>query len=1481
MPQTYRYLLLVLWTMLVGGLSAQTARLQVIHNSPDALAQEVDVYVNGSLLLDNFAFRTATPFVDVPAEVDLNIGVAPGNSAGPDDIIATFTVNLADGESYIAMATGLLDAGSYDPFQPFTLNVFSGAREAATDPGNTDMLVYHGSTDAPTVDVVETEVTMGATLVDNLFYGDFAGYLEVPTDDYVLEIRDAGGMTTLKTYDAPLATLGLDGAALTVVASGFVDPAANNNGPAFGLFVALPAGGALIPLPELLTAARVQVIHNAADALADTVDIYINDALAIDNFAFRTATPYLELPAGVDLTVGVAPGNSASADDVIAEFTYNLVGGRAYQLIATGLLDPSNYEPFQPFTIDVYPDAREFGMAGGSVDVLVYHGATDAPPVDVIETAVTGGATILNDLAYGEFAGYLSLPVADYRLQVRDSSGMTALKSYEVPLATLGLDSAALTVIASGFLDPAANNNGAPFGLFVALPSGGDLLPLPESSARVQVIHNSSDALADTVDVYINDVLAIDNFAFRTATPYLDVPAELPVTVGIAPANSASANDILLSYDYTLVQGRTYQLIASGLLDNANYSPFQPFGIAVYPNAREAGTTGGFTDVLVYHGSTDAPAVDVVETAVTGGATIINDMAYGEFAGYSSLPTDNYRLEVRDETGTVTVASYEVPLADLGLDSAALTVVASGFLDPSSNNQGAGFDLYAVFPNGDMIALPRSTARIQVIHNAPDALAAEVDVYLNGQLAIDNFAFRSATPYIDVPAVTDLVVGIAPADSEGPEDVIAEFTYNLVPERSYQVIATGLLDAGSYSPFQPFDLAVYPASRESADDPANVDVLVYHGSTDAPAVDIVETAVTGGLTIIEDMAYGEFAGYLELQTADYRLEVRDETGTVTVASYEVPLASLGLGGNALTVIASGFLDPLANNNGDAFGLFAVLANGQVVALPNSTARIQVLHNSPDAAAASVDVYLNGARVLDDFAFRTATPFIDVPAVLPIQVGIAPGNSASADDIIATFEYTLIPDRRYQLIATGVLDAGSYDPFQPFDIAVYPMARESASNTGNVDVLVYHGATDAPAVDVVETAVTGGVTIINDLAYGEFAGYLELAAADYQLDVRDETGTVTVATYLAPLGSLGLEGQALSVVASGFLDPSVNNDGPGFGLFAVLPAGGPFLALPSPPATARVQVIHNSPDQLAGAVDVYLDDQLLIDNFAFRTATPFVDVPAGVNISLGVAPPNSTSAADILTAFDVILEPGETYIVVADGLVTPFGYDPFVAFSLEVYPSGRESAAQAGFTDVLVHHGSTDAPTVDVVETSVTGGVTIVDDLSYASFAGYLELPTLDYTLDVRDATGTTTVQSYGAPLATLGLDGAALVVVASGFLNPAANLNGPAFGLYAALPTGGALIPLPLVTTSTDGLPEGASISFFPNPATDILMLQLENLDVRQVRLHDLSGREIPVRYTQGGDTIRIPVSGLPTGTYVMTVSGEDFTVREKIFIVE
>ncbi len=233
-----------------------------------------------------------------------------------------------------------------------------------------------------------------------------------------------------------------------------------------------------------------------------------------------------------------------------------------------------------------------------------------------------------------------------------------------------------------------------------------------------------------------------------------------------------------------------------------------------------------------------------------------------------------------------------------------------------------------------------------------------------------------------------------------------------------------------------------------------------------------------------------------------------------------------------------------------------------------------------------------------------------------------------------------------------------------------------------------------------------------------------------------------------------------------------------------------------PVFARVQVIHNSADPVAEFVDVYLDDVLLLEDFEFRTATPFVDVPADVPVSIDIAPAGSTSSADSVYNLTATLDESETYLVIATGVLDPSQFDESVNspidFRLEVYAGAREIASDPAETDLLVHHGSTDAPTVDVLETSVPVGI-IVDDITFPEFQGYLELVPGDYEIDITNADGTVIVASYGVPLSTLNLDGAALTVLASGFLNPSVNQDGAAFGLWVSLASGGALVELPLL----------------------------------------------------------------------------------------
>ncbi|MFN4122790.1 MAG: DUF4397 domain-containing protein [Flavobacteriales bacterium] len=780
-----------------------------------------------------------------------------------------------------------------------------------------------------------------------------------------------------------------------------------------------------------------------------------------------------------------------------------------------------------------------------------------------------------------------------------------------------------------------------------------------------------------------------------------------------------------------------------------------------------------------------------------------------------------------------------------------------------------------------------SQARIQVIHNSADAAAAVVDIWVNNSiLLLDDFAFREASPWVDAPAGVPITVDIKAPDSDQNSPIIASFPFTLDNGVRYVIVANGIVSPTGYNPATPFNLHVYPMGQEASGSAETTDVLVFHGATDAPTVDVFEVGVPAG-QIVNDLAYSEFQGYLALPTLDFRLQVRDQTGSISVAEFAAPLATLGAGGASVVVFASGFLNPANNSNGPAFGLFAALADGTVLELPGvpfTPATIEFIHNVADAAAAEVDVYINGALALDNFAFRTSSGFVPVPVPAfgtTNNIRICPPNSTDDSNFIVEFS-SIITTETYVVVVNGIASPSGYTPAPAISLDGFMAARETGENSANTDILIHHGSTDAGPVAVNEATLGN---IIPNFAYTDFESYISLPANEnYTIQIRDVAQTTTIASYVAPLNTLSLGGAAITVVASGFLNPANNSNGPAFGLFVSTGTAGPLLALPlvEEPEMVNVQIIHNSADAAAATVDVWLDNELLINDFAFRTATPFTPVMANTQYEVRISPANSTDTTGSIKKFVVNFPAGNDYIVVANGIASPSGYSPAPELTLHVFNEARLVAGAENRTDIVVYHGSTDAPTVDIFEASGPTAARIIDDLSYSEFSDVLELPTLNYIIQVRDESGENVVASYQAPLATLGLGGASITVLASGFLNPANNSNGPAFGLWVATPAGGELIPLPISVNVQETAP--ASFSLYPNPANEISFIEmnLEKSEDVVIRVKDMQGRVLATDYKgiqpAGFNRMTIDTNKLNSGVYfVELLSGNRSTVNKLV----
>lgn len=235
-------------------------------------------------------------------------------------------------------------------------------------------------------------------------------------------------------------------------------------------------------------------------------------------------------------------------------------------------------------------------------------------------------------------------------------------------------------------------------------------------------------------------------------------------------------------------------------------------------------------------------------------------------------------------------------------------------------------------------------------------------------------------------------------------------------------------------------------------------------------------------------------------------------------------------------------------------LIAIFAGTQKI----QAQRLQAVHGAADPQLAIVDVWIGISILppvkLEDIPFRAAVPYTTVLANLPINVGIAPGNSTSVNDTLKNFPVVLGSGLTYAGVVRGVLDPAQFAPnpdgrSTALSFSLTDQARETSNVPGEVQFIVVHCVSDAPTVDL---QIRNGALLADDAAYGDISPYVSLTPDTYIFDLTDASGANLVASFDADLSAYA--DSALVVFATGFLDPSQNQNGEELGLFAALPSG---------------------------------------------------------------------------------------------------------------------------------------------------------------------------------------------------------------------------------------------------------------------------------------------------------------------------------------
>lgn len=417
------------------------------------------------------------------------------------------------------------------------------------------------------------------------------------------------------------------------------------------------------------------------------------------------------------------------------------------------------------------------------------------------------------------------------------------------------------------------------------------------------------------------------------------------------------------------------------------------------------------------------------------------------------------------------------------------------------------------------------------------------------------------------------------------------------------------------------------------------------------------------------------------------------------------------------------------------------------------AKIRVLHASPDAPA--VDVLVDGNIVLSDVPYKAASGYLNLTAGQHnIKV-----NAAGTDTTVIEVDSMFESDKKYTVIASDYLS--NISPLLVTD-------NTAAPGSGNVKVRVVHGNPAAAAVDVYVTApdadLTGVEPTLTNVPFQAISDFLEIPAGDYQIRVT-LTGNMNV-IYDSGTLALGSGGELTIVAVKAIMGASPLN------LLALTgDSESPVLELMNAPVLVRV--LHASPD--APAVDVLVNDNIVLSDVPYKAASGYISLPAGTyNFKVNAA---GTSATVIDVTTDLMKN--TAYSVVA--------VDYLSDITALLIPEEYYTPGQGNFK-LRVLHGSPSAPAVDVYITAPGANLMDVtptlENVGFTDFSDNLEVPAGDYQIRITVAMTDTVVYDSGAVSlaaganltavaveAAMGVSPVSIVVLTGDSMNPTLEIN--------------------------------------------------------------------------------------------------------------
>ena len=458
------------------------ANVQFLHNSGLPTAGNIRIDTDGIQWQANLNMHEATPFLPFPAGKDVVISIHSNLLGSPLDSIWSDTLHLYSGGDY-----QLVWYGGDNPDNP--AHLLTHDWENSPDIAGNELLLrfFNGSAAFNPISLLSDTLNL-SVLAPHIAYGSMSDTLtlEAINEEWILFTEN----DSITAFQAPLDTLNLLQSNVTALTF----PGIENNLPQ--LWISTAAGGSMhqlntLVIPEPPVFCTVQLVHASADTLLQSIDVWINDSLIAGPILFESASEFQNIQCNDPTLLRIALHEEPVT--ILHFDTLQLEADQTHRLILWGIHDTQHYNPAPELDWYLDPTISLTSSASGNFDVRHFHATTDLGSLQLNE-ASTPIVPFFITTETGEMSNLQSLSAqSDYGIEILNAPTQFIFGTYALPANGLEWENKSITLISTGFRQPANNSNGEPFQIWALEPTG--TMHALENFVHVSVIQDDSPLL--------------------------------------------------------------------------------------------------------------------------------------------------------------------------------------------------------------------------------------------------------------------------------------------------------------------------------------------------------------------------------------------------------------------------------------------------------------------------------------------------------------------------------------------------------------------------------------------------------------------------------------------------------------------------------------------------------------------------------------------------------------------------------------------------------------------------------------------------------------------------------------------------------------------------------------------------------------------------------------------------------------------------